>query len=207
MCPTAFSWLKEEEWFWNDKHAVSTGPVERPFNYLHQVIDHRWWLFFAMGSASFRSFYKPSPSLFHLVNTASSSSLSLLQYILIHRHLKEFFFMQILICYPKSIFWRLFFFLHALLSLQNQNILQLLKAHRNIPCRSWQETVIILSSNCSDCGKVRMLDYMCQHAKITATQWMASWRLDRRWGVYRCKRPPIVDTVYSRATSAFLHLH
>ena len=97
-----------------------------------------------------------------------------------------------------------FFFLPGLLSFQNQNILQLLKAHRNIPCLSWQEIAIILSSNCSDCGKVRMLDYMCQHVKIRAAQWTACWRLDWRRGVYRCKLWPVVD---SSATSAFLHLH
>lgn len=40
------------------------------------------------------------------------------------------------------------------------------ESSKNILCMSWQETVIKLSSNCSYCGKVRMLDYMCQHVKI-----------------------------------------
>lgn len=42
----------------------------------------------------------------------------------------------------------------------------ILESSKNILCMSWQETIIKLSSNCSYCGKVRMLDYMCQHVKI-----------------------------------------
>lgn len=41
-----------------------------------------------------------------------------------------------------------------------------LESSKNILCMSWQETIIKLSSNCFYCGKVRMLDYMCQHVKI-----------------------------------------
>lgn len=41
-----------------------------------------------------------------------------------------------------------------------------LESSKNILCTSWQESIIKLSSNCFYCGKVRMLDYMCQHVKI-----------------------------------------
>ena len=120
-----------------------------------------------------------------------------------HRYLSNFLYADLDFLSEINIL-KTFFFLHGLLPFQNQNILQLLKAHRNIPCVSWQEIVIILSSNCSDCGKVRMLDYMCQRLKISAAQWTACWSLDRRRGVYRCKLQPIVN---NSTTSAFLHLH
>lgn len=154
------------------------------------------------SSASFQSFHNPSPFLFPCVITASTLFPSVLQLILIHRHLKQF-----PLCRSWFVIRNQYFedvLLHGLLSFQNQNILRLLKAHRNIPCMSWQETVIKLSSNCSDCGKVRMLDYMCQHVKITAAQWTAGWRLDRRQEVDRWKLQPIGD---SSAASAFLRLH
>lgn len=157
---------------------------------------------FVTSPASFRSFYTPTPSLLGGIIPPCNFFASVLQLILIHRHLKQF-----PLCRSWFVIRNQYFedvFLHGLLSFQNQNILRLLKAHRNIPCMSWQETVIKLSSNCSDCGKVRMLDYTCQHVKITAAPRTAGWRLDRRREVYRCKLQPTVD---SNATSAFLRLH
>lgn len=196
LCPTTFSCLKDEECFWDDidKHGLYTGPAEWRFNYLHQA--------FVTSPASFRSSHAPSPSLVGGVIPARPVFPSSLQFILIHRHLKQFPLCRSWFGIRNQYFEDVF--LHGLLSFQNQNILRLLKAHRNIPCMSWQETVIKLSSNCSDCGKVRMLDYTCQHVQITAARGTAGWRLDRRREVYRCKLQPIVD---SRATSAFLRLH
>ena len=52
-----------------------------------------------------------------------------------HRYLSNFLYADLDFLSEINIL-KTFFFLHGLLPFQNQNILQLLKAHRNIPCVS-----------------------------------------------------------------------
>ena len=58
------------------------------------------------------------------------------------------------------------YFAEKIIMIVKSKYFAILESSKNILYVSWQETIIKLSSNCSCCGKVRMLDYKCQHAKI-----------------------------------------